>query len=137
MQSVAVTQPSDILKVEVSPQAVTLRPGQEAKFLAPLDVRDIPGVGKVMEQNLHAMGIRQVGDLSKLDEHDLEERFGKWGLALAGKARDQYVAVTLESTTATNTTAYQGLRSAWHVALATVTEQRPGQWVVSGWQPEN
>jgi hypothetical protein len=56
---------------------------------------------------------------------------------LAGKGRDQYVAVTLESTTATNTTAYQGLRPAWHVALATVTEQRPGQWVVSGWQPEN
>jgi len=64
-------------------------PGQEAKFLAPLDVRDIPGVGKVMEQNLHAMGIRQVGDLAKLDEHDLEERFGKWGLALAGKARGE------------------------------------------------
>ena len=50
---------------------------------------------------------------------------------------DQYVVVTLESTTATNTTAYEGLRAAWHVALATVTEQQPGQWVVSGWQPEN
>lgn len=49
----------------------------------------------------------------------------------------QYVVVTLESTSATNTTAYQGLRPAWHVALATVTEQAPGQWVVSGWQPEN
>jgi hypothetical protein len=50
---------------------------------------------------------------------------------------DQYVVVTLESTTATNTTAYQGLRPAWHVAVATVTEQQPGGWVVSGWQPEN
>jgi hypothetical protein len=49
----------------------------------------------------------------------------------------QYVLVTLESTTATNTTAYQGLRPAWHVALATVTEQAPGQFVLSGWQPEN
>jgi DNA polymerase-4 len=64
-------------------------PGQEAKFLAPLDVRDIPGVGKVMEQNLHAMGIRQVGDLAKLEEGVLEEHFGKWGLALAGKARGE------------------------------------------------
>ena len=64
-------------------------PGQEAKFLAPLDVRDIPGVGKVMEQNLHAMGIRQVGDLALLEEDVLEERFGKWGLALAGKARGE------------------------------------------------
>jgi hypothetical protein len=47
------------------------------------------------------------------------------------------VVVTLESTTATNTTAYEGLRPSWHVALATVTEQRPGQWVLSAWQPEN
>jgi DNA polymerase IV len=64
-------------------------PGQEAKFLAPLDVRDIPGVGKMMEQNLYAMGIRQVGDLAALEESVLEERFGKWGLALAGKARGE------------------------------------------------
>jgi DNA polymerase IV len=64
-------------------------PGQEAKFLAPLDVRDIPGVGKSMEQNLHSMGIRQVGDLGQLEDHVLEERFGKWGLALAGKARGE------------------------------------------------
>jgi len=55
---------------------------------------------------------------------------------LPGQA-NQYVVVTLESTSATNTTAYQGLRPAWHVALATVTEQRAGQWVLSGWQPEN
>jgi len=64
-------------------------PGQESKFLAPLDVRDIPGVGKVMEQNLHAMGIRQVADLAALEEHVLEQHFGKWGLALAGKARGE------------------------------------------------
>jgi len=64
-------------------------PGQESKFLAPLDVRDIPGVGKVMEQNLHAMGIRQVADHAALEEHVLEQHFGKWGLALAGKARGE------------------------------------------------
>ncbi|MBI3475048.1 MAG: DNA polymerase IV [Acidobacteria bacterium] len=64
-------------------------PSQEAKFLAPLDVRDIPGVGKVMEQKLHAMGIERVGDLARLEEGDLEERFGKWGLALAGKSRGE------------------------------------------------
>ena len=62
-------------------------PGEEAKFLAPLDVRAIPGVGKVMEQNLHALGIKRVGDLAALEESVLEERFGKWGLALAGKAQ--------------------------------------------------
>ena len=51
--------------------------------------------------------------------------------------RDQYVVVTRESTTATNTTAYQGLSPAWHVALATV-QQLPGEgWALSEWQPEN
>jgi DNA polymerase-4 len=62
-------------------------PGQEAKFLAPLDVGAIPGVGKVMEASLHEMGVCKVGDLASLDDGLLEERFGKWGLALAGKAQ--------------------------------------------------
>jgi DNA polymerase-4 len=61
-------------------------PGCEAAFLAPLDVRKIPGVGKVTEKNLHTLSIRKVGDLARLDDRYLEERFGKWGLALAGKA---------------------------------------------------
>jgi DNA polymerase-4 len=64
-------------------------PGQEAKFLAPLDVRDIPGIGKVTEQKLHALGILTVGDAAKLDDCFLEEHLGKWGLALAGKARGE------------------------------------------------
>jgi DNA polymerase IV len=64
-------------------------PGEETKFLAPLDVREIPGVGKVMESHLHALGIRKVGDLARLDTSELEKRFGKWGLALAGKARGE------------------------------------------------
>lgn len=67
--------------------ALWIIPGQEARFLAPLDVRKIPGVGKVTEKNLHTLGIRKVGDLAALDEEFLESRFGKWGLALAGKSR--------------------------------------------------
>jgi DNA polymerase-4 len=64
-------------------------PGCEAAFLAPLDVRKIPGVGKVTEQHLHDLAIRKVGDLAKLDAEFLEERFGKWGMALAGKSRGE------------------------------------------------
>ncbi len=64
-------------------------PGQEASFLAPLSVRRIPGVGKVTEKNLRALGIEMVGDLARLEESYLESRFGKWGLALAGKARGE------------------------------------------------
>jgi DNA polymerase-4 len=64
-------------------------PGQEARFLAPLDVRKIPGVGKKTEAALHKLGIRRVGDLASLDESFLASHFGRWGLALAGKAQGQ------------------------------------------------
>ncbi len=50
-------------------------------------MRKIPGVGKVTEKNLHELYIRKVGDLARLDERFLAERFGKWGMALSGKAR--------------------------------------------------
>jgi hypothetical protein len=51
--------------------------------------------------------------------------------------RDRYVVVTREMTTATATTAYQGLGSAWHLAVATVSQLSAGRWVVRGWQPES
>lgn len=66
---------------------VWIPPGAEAAFLAPLAVRKIPGVGKVTEQKLHRLGIRQVGDLAALDAKFLAEHLGEWGLALAGKSR--------------------------------------------------
>src|SRR5712691_14509 len=78
-------------------------PGQEAKFLAPLDVREIPGVGKVTEQNLHGLGVHRVGDLAQFDEAFLEERFGKWGLALAGKARGEDAGSWFDSEVGDNT----------------------------------
>jgi hypothetical protein len=55
---------------------------------------------------------------------------------LAGR-QGVYVVVTHEATAAINTTQYQGLRPAWHVAVAQVTELGPGRWAVSRWQPEN
>jgi DNA polymerase-4 len=61
-------------------------PGQEASFLAPLDVRKIPGVGKVTEKTLAAWGVRKVGDLAALEEDFLRQHLGQWGLALAGKS---------------------------------------------------
>ena len=62
-------------------------PGSEASFLAPLDVRKIPGVGKVMEKRLEEQGIRKVADLAARDEDWLKRHFGAIGLALAGKSR--------------------------------------------------
>lgn len=49
----------------------------------------------------------------------------------------RYAVVTRERTTATNTTAYQGLPAAWHLTLATVARSGGRGWVVSGWQPES
>ena len=63
-----------------------IAPGTEAAFLAPLEIRKVPGVGKKTEEALHKIGIRYVGDLAALDESFLAQRFGKWGLALAGKS---------------------------------------------------
>jgi hypothetical protein len=51
--------------------------------------------------------------------------------------RDRYVVVTLERTTATATSAYDGLRPAWHVAVASVVAVAGGGWAVSSWQPES
>lgn len=50
---------------------------------------------------------------------------------------NQYVVVTRERTTATNSSAYQGLAPAWHVTLATARQVASGVWAVSGWQPES
>jgi DNA polymerase IV len=91
--SIGIAQSRLVAKVSsdyVKPNGILwVTPGNEAAFLAPLDVRKIPGVGKVMERDLHAIGIRKVGDLQQLDQGFLEERFGKWGLALAGKSQGE------------------------------------------------
>jgi DNA polymerase-4 len=62
-------------------------PGGEKEFLAPLDVRKIPGVGKVMEKRLQDQGIYRIGDLASRDAEWLQERFGVLGEALAGKSQ--------------------------------------------------
>jgi DNA polymerase-4 len=64
-------------------------PGQEKSFLSPLDVGKIPGVGKVTKGRLNQLGINRIGDLLRVDEAFLEDQFGKWGAALAGKARGE------------------------------------------------
>jgi len=61
--------------------------GCEARFLAPLPVRKVPGIGKVTEQALRGLGIETVGQLAAVPQEKLEESFGQWGTALARKAR--------------------------------------------------
>ncbi|WP_266183080.1 DNA polymerase IV [Dyella humicola] len=59
-----------------------IRPHQVEAFLAPLPVGRLPGVGKVMEARLTDLGIVTVGDLRLRPEHELEQRFGRWGRRL-------------------------------------------------------
>lgn len=66
-----------------------IQPGLEAEFLAPLEIKKIPGVGRVMQQKLNDCGIRLIGQLAGLDEGFLAQRWGKMGQALAGKARGE------------------------------------------------
>jgi DNA polymerase-4 len=61
--------------------------GSEEAFLAPLGVRRIPGIGKVTEAALHALGIETVGQLAAATQEKLEQNFGRWGTALYRKAR--------------------------------------------------
>ncbi len=84
-----------------------------------------------------ALAAAQTADDYELQRGGIANQGTVEAVAPLPRHRDQYVVVTLESTTATNTTAYQGLKPAWHVALATATEQPGAGWVLSGWQPEN
>jgi DNA polymerase-4 len=63
--------------------------GSEAIFLAPLGVRRIPGIGKVTEEALNALGISTVGQLAAIPREKLEETFGQWGSALYRKSRGE------------------------------------------------
>jgi DNA polymerase-4 len=54
-------------------------PGCEAKFLAPLPIRRMPGIGKVTEPELRSRGITTIGDLAQAGAAKLTEWFGKYG----------------------------------------------------------
>jgi DNA polymerase IV len=63
--------------------------GCESSVLAPLEVRKLPGVGKVTETKLHEIGIRTCGQLAALDDETARNVLGDWGVALAAKARGE------------------------------------------------
>jgi DNA polymerase-4 len=62
-------------------------PGGEARFLAPLPVRKIPGIGEVTERTLRALGVETVEQLAVVAPEKLDSIFGQWGEALYRKAR--------------------------------------------------
>lgn len=59
-----------------------IKPAQVLAFLQPLPVRKVPGVGKVMQGKLEALGVHTVGDLSRFSALELEHHFGRYGVRL-------------------------------------------------------
>jgi len=66
---------------------VWVAPGMEARFLSPLPIRKIPGIGEVTERALRALEIETVEQLANHSQENLEKVFGQWGTALYRKAR--------------------------------------------------
>jgi DNA polymerase-4 len=64
-----------------------IRPEDIERFLLPLPVGRLPGVGKVNEEKLSKLGITTVGDLRNLEVSVLEGHFGRYGVRLYELAR--------------------------------------------------
>jgi DNA polymerase-4 len=71
------------------PGGITVVPaGREAGFLAPLDVRKLPGVGPRAEARLRPAGVTTIGGLAALTDDGLAALLpGKLGLELRDRAR--------------------------------------------------
>jgi DNA polymerase IV (DinB-like DNA polymerase) len=75
------------------PDGLTIVTEEEAEaFLAPLPVRKIPGIGPKTEKFLARMGATKVEDLKRFSREELQEMFGKWGLALYDRVRARHDA---------------------------------------------
>jgi DNA polymerase-4 len=65
-----------------------VRPGKEASFLAPFDVRLLPGVGPRADDRLRAAGVTTIGELAGIDDPALRRLLpGKVGAILRDRAR--------------------------------------------------
>lgn len=68
---------------------VVVSPGTEASFLAPLEIRQLPGIGPRAEERLLESGIRVLGDLARQPEPWLLQTFGKRGLEFGRMSRGE------------------------------------------------
>ena len=71
------------------PGGITVVPeGREADFLAPFDIRLLPGIGPRTEERLRALGISTLGALAAIDDGTLRTLLpGKLGRVLRDRAR--------------------------------------------------
>src|SRR6267154_4151760 len=64
-----------------------IQPGEVDAFLLPLPVGRLPGVGKVTEEKLAKLGIKNVKELRGLELAVVEHEFGRYGVRLYELAR--------------------------------------------------
>jgi DNA polymerase IV (DinB-like DNA polymerase) len=64
-----------------------IKPNQVKKFLEPLDIEDLPGIGPKTAEKLRAIGINKIGELKRLSREKLKEMFGKVGETIYERAR--------------------------------------------------
>jgi len=62
-------------------------PGQEEAFLAPLPIGRLWGVGRTTKEALALIGVKTIGDLSRMPPAILTAKFGKAGLMLQESAQ--------------------------------------------------
>lgn len=63
-----------------------IAPGQEAAFLAPRPIRDLPGIGQRTAEALRSLGVATLGDLAAIPPSVLHARFGRFGPDLRERA---------------------------------------------------
>jgi len=70
-----------------APRQITIvPPGEEAAFLAPLEIQALWGIGPKTSQKLHGQGIHTIGQLAALSIAELEAYFGNNALEMHARA---------------------------------------------------
>ena len=72
-------------------------PGQEREFLAPLPVRAMSGIGVVAQERLESLGVRTLGQLSRLDPALARMEFGVQGPRMIERAAGRERSVVTEA----------------------------------------
>ncbi len=76
------------LKSDQPPNAIeVVPPGEEARYLAPLAVIELWGVGPRTSEQLARLGVQTIGDLAGRDPEEMAGHFGKHGREMVLRAR--------------------------------------------------
>jgi DNA polymerase-4 len=75
---------------------VVVPAGEEAAFLAPRPIRELPMVGPKTAEALAGLGVHTIGDLARVPLSALEARFGRHGIELHARALGIFDAPVLE-----------------------------------------